>query len=278
MAGSLSIVFNIAAIIEKNLHLAEVLDAKTNAAIESLTIQTKAHIVQEASQKLKTTRNDFVNSLIGPEQLDGNTWAITIPAKMMWIEDGLPPGFDMKPGMLASPKAKHGKSGRYLVVPFKHNKTPTQRTPLQNQLNDMLASHLKKAGMAASTKIEKNPDGSAKLGQLGKFDIKTPTFKHNLPVGASGPLSHQLTAHARPQGQSGPSGRPYLWGGMISQNKTSKGTVQKDAMTFRTVTENSKGWIHPGLKALQSLQSGRDFAEQQWNNKFLPEILKDLGL
>jgi hypothetical protein len=35
------------------------------------------------------------------------------------VESGMKP-YDMVPGMLASPKAKQGKNGKYMVVPFEH--------------------------------------------------------------------------------------------------------------------------------------------------------------
>ena len=89
------------------------LEAEAKAAFkrwgEMLTQQTRAHIVEEAHKRLHTRRTLFVENL-QPLQVDDNTWALNLSAKVRWIDDGLKP-HNMVDDLLKSKNAKTAKDG-----------------------------------------------------------------------------------------------------------------------------------------------------------------------
>jgi hypothetical protein len=279
----LSVTLDVSELIQKHQELADQIESATSGAVEKLTMMTHAHIVQEANQKLHSTREKFISSL-KIEQLEDHIWGITVPEETLWIEEGLPANFDMLPGLLASPKAKTGKNGKYIVIPFKHNKNPTQSTAFQKILANAIKQEMGKRNIPYGN-IEKNPDGSPKVGLLHKFNVNTPAHSNELKPGVSGPQGHHMAIHSRPQGTQAPqSGRPYLWGVRVYQNeiKNSQGnsSFRKDIMTFRTASESQKGnkWIHPGIEKRDFLGQAQIWAERQWETVILPEIIQSLGI
>jgi hypothetical protein len=203
----------------------------------------------------------------------------------MYIEDGLESGFDMLPGLLASDKAKQGKNGKYLVVPFKHNKKSTQQTSMQKTLAKAILNEMGKRGISSKT-IERNPDGSPKLGMLHSFttqpkgDFGGPAQKSQVIPPSQGPQGQHYQTKPRGQGQEGPGGRPYSWGVRVYQRQKQDGGVEKNVVTFRTASEKASGraWIHPGLAALNSIEDAYRWSEHEFETKILPELLKKFGL
>jgi hypothetical protein len=201
---------DISDVIEKHQNLADQLESKTKEAIEKLSAMMHAHIIDTiVPQKLKSTRDQFIEGL-KLKKIDETAWEIVIPEDLAWIEDGIKAGFDMLPGFLKSPKAKSGKNGKYLVIPFKHNKAPTRQSPLQAGLTKIIKDEMKKKSIPYG-KIESKADGSPKIGRLHHFNISSPTHLHSVPHGHQGPQGHKIATHAPPQGHEGPGGRPYLW-------------------------------------------------------------------
>jgi hypothetical protein len=194
----------------------------------------------------------------------------------MWIEEGMPP-HEMIDNLLKSPKAKTSKDGsKYLSIPFKHNKGPTQQTAPQTSLTDTIKSSLKEMNKSRSkgnkipyAKIETNPDGSPKLGLLHKFDIVDKPLKmSNSPGQGKGPVGAPM---------QGPTGIPFLKGVRIYQNKNAQGKVERTIMTFRTVSSKMKGtgrWFHPGLEPVKFLDQAFDWAMKEWETKMKPAIIE----
>jgi hypothetical protein len=263
-------------------NLASQIEQKTNEAVERLAIMAHSHMLQFANNKLKTTRDKFIQSL-KIDQVDEHTWAITIPKEAMWIENGLPANFDMLPGLLASPKAKTGPNGRYIVIPFKHNKSPTKQTNLEQILNKYVKQEMSQRGIPYGT-IEKKPDGSPKLGRLHSFNVATPPFSHSPKVGQHGPSGHRLGIQERPHGAEGPSGRPFLWNAKVYQKEVEgvgAKKIERNVMTFRTASDSQMGkgmWINPGKKPLNSIEEAFEYVTKEWENNILPGILRDLGI
>lgn len=279
--GPLTIVLDISSLIAANEKIANEIEQRTSEMLAVLSAQTHAHIIEEAQTKLKTRREQFVSKL-KLEQLDESIWAITIPKEVVWIEDGVPTGFDMLPGFLASPKAKSGKNGKYLVIPFKHNKAPSQTTEPQKVLANEIKKELKKRNTSA-TAIEKNPDGSPKLGLIHKFNIDNPQQKNQVKPPNQGAQGRPWQAHSRPTGQEGAGGRPFLWGVRVYQNEIKKPdgskSVKKDVLTFRTASEKqSNKWKHSGLAPMNFLEDAQEWALKQWDELLLPTILREFGL
>jgi hypothetical protein len=271
-----SININVAEIIAQHKDIADKLEAAVKEGVYRLAIQAHLHVIEIANQKLKTTKEDFSKAVnLSPD--GDNAWNITIPKNMLWIEDGLPSNFDMIPGFLNSPKAKSGSGGKYLVIPFKHNKGPSKQTPVQAALGNIVKQELSKRNISYG-KIEKEADGSPKTGKLHSMNIANPSAMSPPGPGQEGPTGHPLAMHAKPPRQEGPSGRPYLWGLNVYQKKKESGAVDRSALTFRTVTSRSTGWRHSGLEALSSLSKTYTWALEKWDSEILPGILKDLGV
>lgn len=254
---------DISALIKEHEDLANQIQAKTSEYAAMLTLQTYDYIVQEAQQNLNSRRQMFLDNWKHRE-IDEDTHELFIEPQAHWIEDGLSQGFDMLPGFLKSPKAKTGANGKYLVIPFKHNKGPSEQTATQKALTTIVKKELKKRNISYS-KIENNPDGSAKTGLLHRINVKGP------PQTPSGkPLTSK-------------EGKHFLEGLSVYQNafeKVGKASTKKDVMTFRTASAKQSGskWIHPGLKPMNFLEKAHQFAKTTWEDKMLPEMLLELGL
>ncbi len=256
--------FDITELIERYSHLADEIEKAAAEGIAKLSLMTHAHITEEAQQKLSSTRELFFSKFKPLEQVDNTSWLITIPKDISWIENGINAGFDMLPGMLASPKARTGKNGKYLIVPFKHNSS--SRTPTQELLTGVVKSEFTKRKIPFQ-KTEKNPDGSAKTGLLHKFDAGNPTApkpngKPWQPEHYSGPILNHIRVYQH------------------KQEAGKAGAVKKEVMTFRTASQSQSGvkWIHPGLEPQNFLTKAKDWAEKEWESTILPEIMKDLDL
>lgn len=140
------------------------------------------------------------------------------------LEDGQP-ARDMKPKMLASPKAKTGKDGKkYITVPFRHG-SPTS------------------VGMAPMPKSVYSQAKKLNYSRTnGKLGTRTHTWGGKLGKSGLGQRSH-IAPHA---------GAGYTWktgaySGMVRMGK--KGHSQY--MTFRRLSENSppEAWMFPAVKA-----------------------------
>jgi hypothetical protein len=262
-------------------------------SVADLAASAHAHIVEEATHKLHSLQEQFIKNLPEPEEIDKNTWLITIPGKgdqehddISWIDDGIPANFNMLPGLLNSENVKSGKNGKYLVVPFKHNKKPTQQTVMAKTLAKSILSEMNKRGISRN-KIEKNPDGSPKIGLLHSFSTQPqgefagPRQKNQVKPPNQGPAGQHYQTKPRPNGQEGPGGRPYSYGVKVYQKENKQtGGVDRNVVTFRTASEKQDGrmWVHPGLQGLHSIEEAYKWAETQMESVILPELVKRFGL
>ena len=81
---------------------------------EAIAIELRDKIASKASNALFSTKNDYMEDLsTNGSEILLNTSRFTTAM----VEEGVP-SYDMKPGLLASPKAKVSKNGqRYIAVP-----------------------------------------------------------------------------------------------------------------------------------------------------------------
>lgn len=224
-----------AAVVEKEIK---------NSAAE-LAVITHAKAQEMAQAELDTSRKDYLDAL-GFEEVSPGVWVITLEEGAMWIEEGIPQNFDMKPGLLrdgeTSPSGK-----RYRVVPFEHTKTPTQMTQKASSIVGQLRAQLKKQNIPFKS-IERDSNGSARTGKLHALNLKS-----DVP---------------------GNGNTPALKGVSIYQTVTKTGNVRRDILTFRTVTGEQTGkWLHPGFAKKKFLDRSFDWALKEWETKILPEIL-----
>lgn len=222
---------------------------------QALALSTNAYFKEIAAAKLGPESSRWLKfkENIWFDQIDESLYVVGVKAKGLWVEEGLPVGFDMKKGMLNSPKAKTSKDGhRYMIVPFEHSKPPKQTNDYGKDLITMIKSELKTRAIKFKG-LEKHANGAPKLGKLHSFDIN----------------GKQLGGKTVAEGDLD---RVSIY---QKQNKET-GKVQRGIFTFRTVTDKSPddSWIHPGLDAEQFIEKTREWAMNHWETVLLPDILK----
>lgn len=179
--------------------------------------------------RVQSVTGEYVRSIQDglrfPEDLTGEVFT-TSPHSSV-VEDGIK-AFDMKPGLLSSPKAKTNKDGgKYITVPYRHGTPGTVGMPamplnIYNQMNKLGFSRRNNALKAFFTGRKYTWNGRLKeesQGQRSHFG------------------SHQGAGYTWKSGQ---------FDGMVRMGK--RGHTQY--LTFRRVSENSdpRSWQHPGVK------------------------------
>lgn len=244
---SLKIKIDASAIAAQVKEFALEVEQEIKKGVANLATITHAKVVEMASTELHSTRKNFIDSL-GFEEIADGVWVVSLDERAMFTEEGLDKGFDMKPGLLK--RGKISKKGyKYRVVPFEHSKAPSQLTSSAQNIVSEIRSKLKKANVPFKT-IEKNADGSPRLGKLHTFN-----WKSSIP---------------------GKGNTPALKGVNIYQTITKTGNVRRDILTFRTVTgapAQADKWKHPGLTGKKFLDRAADWAMKEWEDKVLPEIM-----
>jgi len=117
--------------------------------------------------------------------------------------------YDMKPGLLASPRARSGKNGRYIIVPFTKDKKGKKIGP-SSEINSVITK--------VGSKKEPNADGKTVVrNKYGPYR-KDP----------------------------GMTGKGNIF---ASEQKNKNGSVSRSFVKFVIVTENSQGFFYPAIKA-----------------------------
>lgn len=224
-----------------------------NKAVANLAAITDAKVKEMANQELKSSRKPFMDSL-GFEEVAPGIWVISVDERGLWVEEGIEANKDMKPGLLAEDFKTSKQGHRYKAIPFDYGKAPSQLTPSTQQLVSYLKQNLKKENVPFK-KIERNADGSPKVGKLHEFDFGNPGGRMGGPGKGNTPVFKNLS---------------------IYQSVTKTGNVRRDILTFRTVSSGpgSAGkWHHPGLEAKKFLDRALDWAMREWEEKILPEVM-----
>ncbi len=261
------------------LDLRNVLRREAAVAGQHLSSMAHAHAVELAGQRLHSRRKLFVDHLTVAQVGDG-VWFLQLDAKAAWIEDGLPSGFDMLPGMLKSPKAKTSKAGdRYLVIPMglgpgKGMSAPTSSQPMIGAVR----AEMKKQGIPWG-KIERGSDGKALLGKLHSFSVDAPLKTGQGPGQGWGPVGSVRQGPNERQkvgGGPGGGGRPFLQGVTVSQHETPQGGVRRSISTFRVASSKHAGtgmWKHPGTEPAHILLDTLDWLQTVWESEVAPALL-----
>ena len=229
--------------------LSSQVETSVTKAVGALAAATHAKVLEIATAELHTSASTYKDAL-SFEKLGGNIWVVALDMKKAgWIEEGLKPGF--------MEQLLHGKSaktnvdgGKYAIIPFQHNKKPSEQTPQAQEMMGQIKSFLKEKNIR-TTKLEFNEDGSPKMGLLHRFNIDS----------------------AKP---SSKAKYPALSGLAVYQRKNEKGQIKKEIMTFRIITEKHKEegrWFHPGVKAANIIDKSYFWAIGEWDNTILPQIL-----
>lgn len=234
--------------------IAKLAQSITPAAAVRLAHAARTQIVVAAQRELKTSARDYVAGISDVKVVaapGGGVEARVVLSGTLpnMVERGVP-AFDMRPGLLASPKARTTSKGhRVLAVPFRH------------------------MGPGASGR-NAAPMGSGYSEERGEKSLSQPGPKSAREADALGRetwgRAKRLSAtRSRPGGgtdygerledREGPMrGRHAggLYGGMIREEKTYQGATQSQYITFRMVSSNpatfrsdegGMNWSHPGI-------------------------------
>lgn len=247
MSG-LKINIDAASLAKQFKELAAEVEQDIRKGVQNLAAITHAKVAEMANAELKTSRKEFTDAL-GFEEIADGVWVVSVDQSGLWIEEGIEPGHDMKPDLLknATKTSKEGNS--YRSIPFEHSKAPSQLTQSSQNIVNLLKSELKKEKIPFK-KIEKNSDGSPRIGKLHSKNFDSP-----IP---------------------GKGNTPALKGVSIYQTKTKTGSIRRDILTFRTVSEGPRSagkWIHPGKEPRHFLERAEEWALKTWEMDILPEIL-----
>lgn len=145
------------------------------------------------------------------------------------------PGGDMREWMLKSPKAKQGKNGPYLVVPFRHGAPGTSGRNTGAPMPTSIHQVAKQLAPTVSRPSAPGSPGGTKWG--GRLHPGLPMSKK---------AKEHLTRKAKPFHTTS------LHMGMVRKQKTYEKATQSSYQTFRTISQHSnapgKHWVHPGIK------------------------------
>jgi hypothetical protein len=124
-------------------------------------------------------------------------------------------------------------------------------------------------------KIERNPDGTPKLGVLHKLSIEPPGSSSQFPGMFSVPRTQETAAKI---GLPAHEGIYHLKGLMVVQRMNSKNKPVREAITIRTISSKHEAegnrWMYPEVKPFRSLEAAQDFAQEEWS-KILEAIRRD---
>lgn len=227
----------------------EILDS-----VKKLAKNTHEYIKNLAEKELKNTKDIYIKNLKGPEELSPGVHIITLTTGASFIETGK--GFDMKPGLLKNAKQSKKTGIRYQVIPFKQdsadiygseNKTASERS---KKISEIIRKELKKREIPfEKIEYEKNNIRKPRLGKLHEFNVIEKIEKEKQ-------ILHKIN---------------------IYQSSKEKGSVRRDILVFKTVTDSPKQknkWIYPDKEGKKFFEKAEKFAINEWENKILPEILK----
>jgi hypothetical protein len=227
--------------------LKQEVEAELMQGVGQLASMIHARIAEEAHEKLHSSLDTYMRALSGEvEQVAPGVYMIGLEESAFWIEEGLPSGFDMKPGLLRHAKMfPNGK--RYNIIPMRYNKSPSNMTGYAKKVSSSIQKELRKRGLSYKN-VERDRDGNPKKGQLHEFD-----FGGGIP---------------------GKGNTPVMKGVNIYQD-VAGGNVRRDVLTFRTVTDDKDGkWKHPGLEPKRFFDSAARWGMQEWETSILPEIMR----
>lgn len=249
MSNNLKFEIDVNAISDQFKDIKEEVNRALVQGVESLAATTHARVLEMASEKLKSTSQTYMDS-VGFQQLEKGLWVVSLDLKKAgFIENGQKQGF--MEYLLNGKSSKTSKDGKkYAVIAFDHSKKPSEQTPSAQNLTNLIKGELKKRGINWK-KIETNPDGTPRVGLLHKININSPRLKE---------------AHKTSPTQ----------GVAIYQKKNARGKVERQAVTFRVITEDHKSeglWFHPGKEGVKFFEAAFDWALKTWQTEILPDIL-----
>jgi len=242
--------------LEKDIKdLTDDMKAKAKQQVQILAAQAHALILAKAQAKLSSTRKIYTDAL-GLQKIassgDNEIWAVTLDKSAKWIEDPMP-NHSMLDYLLKSPKAKMGKNGKYIVIPFEHSKPANEQSETQSKIAKYAKNVLKEQGLDKVI----TRDGKPILGKVATVKVNgedQPRGRFNQP------LLSGLTIYQREMKNKH---------GETMKDKAGNARIKKDTFTFRVASESQRGsglWEKkstPGLRAFEETERQLDVIWEQ---------------
>lgn len=224
----------------------DMMPATANAVSVSTSL-VKRRWIDNAKRSTGKRTGEYLAGIMNGEEypFEGDPYkgaVINISPQARWIEEGTAP-YDMKRMLFTSNKVRISAKGkRYLIIPFRHG-TPSAGSHEGGVGTDRATL---RAMPQAVYSMAKNLDQSRRTGSFEVHNPATnrPVVRYSykwggrLPGNALAKMGLQDIGR-RPHWKSSP------YEGMVKfPRETSTG--QSIYMTFRVMSEESKGWLHPG--------------------------------
>ena len=230
-------------------------ETKIRRALGSATL---AEWKRLAGMELGSTARDYSLALSIAHTKDKTTITLEDSEKpfIMLIEEGMTGG-DMRKWMFNGPRVKHGKNGRYLIVPFRHGGAGTSGRNVGEAIPPALTSLVAKLKTKAT---RPHPEGYKRPGEAHQRTLKQSPSKDP-------PRLHANMAGIKADAKKILETKKQSWHttsiytGMMKPGKKynkGDGSMRK---TFRVISEgiirgdtDEKGeatqhWYHPGITA-----------------------------
>lgn len=280
----------------------ELIETKVKGAVENLSIATHAFIINKANETFKDSKfkrehylglglqgKGSVHESTKDERIDNTAkhvrwvkiaegiWMVELDEKAAWLEDGRDPTF-MGEWLLKSgnPGVKTAKDGsKYRAIPFKQTVGKEDAPGAKPLFAELIRKQAKRQGISLRN-IEKNPDGTPKLGTLHKLNMTTKAEQPSDPVMFSRPRGEE---EAELTGLKPHGGIFKLKGAVVVQRKNAKGKVKKETVVFRVISSKHKAenrWMYPKVAPANIFPQAHDWAMKEWE-KIVKSIEEELN-
>lgn len=253
--------------------------------------------ITTANTKFRHSQGGYVKGIIEGVRypFEGDPLTVSIENEVpyaVYLERGYEP-FDLKKMLQTSAKVRVGKDGkRYLIIPFRHgNPSSSAVRPMPAEIykqakdlrHSAVASTFRQGVSQRFTKIE-NPIPIEKIGEYVK-DAEALTRSNPVKIqrqkyvwgeklkGVGGiyenmyRFSKNVNTTREEITQNTSLGK-FTVSRMV--NKTDNNKAYSHYITFRVMSEDSSGWIHKGLSAMNILKDTKERIEQP-----VVQLLKD---
>jgi hypothetical protein len=244
------------------------LKARADQEAKNIAVMTHAFIAAKAKNELNSFQQQAYlgknEENLKYSKLGEGVYMIELDSSAAFIEDGSPKKF-MKWLLENNPKAKTAKDGsRYAHIPFSHSKSNSTKNvnDPKSAFYDIVSKRLKEENIDLN-KIEKNTDGTPKLGIIHKINTNSIIASEKNRANFSSPRSQEM---AEKIGLKPHSGIHKLEGLFVTQRKDKGGKIVKEAVTIRTISSKHEAegrWYYPQIKPFNGMQAGYEFAKAQ---------------
>lgn len=269
-----------------------VIEKVVKPAIQNLSIQTHAFIVNEANNTIKNGfHREFYLGLgeYGKDSKDSDQapgvdqsaknvrwsklgdgmWMVELDSKADFIEKGRESQFMdwlLKPGDKGVKRSKDGSF--YRAIPFRHTQNGKATPNTKPAFPTLIKKQAQREGVSLS-KIDMDESGKPKIGMIHKLSMQPTGTQAEMPSFFSKPRTKE---DSEASGLPEHGGIYKLQDTSIIQRVGPKGKVLREAVTFRVISDKHKNegrWMAPKVEAANIFPKAYEWAQNQWT-----EVLK----